>query len=258
MEQFLPLLLDLAALLFVIAYIRLSARRGFVRTVVQLVGFFVSLFLANALSGVAATYVFEQFIRQGLTDKISEQILSSGSAAGFLQSLSAVLESIPSYLLNALEFAGLPADLTLPSLTGSVEQLAVGIVDQTVGPTCIALFSTVFFLLFFSLLMFLTRMVARGFTGLRHIPIVGPINSVLGGCVGAVEGVLYLYLIVTIASLVLALTGDRIPYLNRETLENTWLLRLFLEKNALGSLPVPDFSGYAAIGQEFLQSIVGH
>ncbi len=99
--------------------------------------------------------------------------------------------------------------------------------------------------------MFLTRTVARCFTGLRHVPIVGPLNSVLGGCVGAIEGVLYLYLIVAVVSLILALSGDSIPYLNRQTLENTWFLRLFLEKNALGSLPVPDFSGYAAVGQAF-------
>ena len=90
-----------------------------------------------------------------------------------------------------------------------------------------------------------------------YIPIVGPLNSVLGGCVGAVEGVLYLYLMVAIASLVLALTGDSIPYLNRQTLESTWILRLFLEKSALGALPAPDFSGYIAIGQAFLQSITG-
>lgn len=217
--------------------------------------FFISLFLANTLSSVVAEYTFTNFIQQGLTDKISEQIASSGSADGFLQTLAAVLESIPSYLLNALEFAGLPADLTLPSALNSVEQLAADIVEQTIGPTCIALFSTIFFLLFFSLFMFLTRTVSRCFTGLRHVPIVGPLNSVLGGCVGAIEGVLYLYLIVAVVCLILALSGDSIPYLNRQTLENTWFLRLFLEKNALGSLPVPDFSGYAAVGQAFLQSM---
>lgn len=84
MEKFLPFFLDLAAVLFVIGYIRSAARRGFVRTVVQLIGFFISLFLANTLSGVAAEYTFSHFIQQGLTDKISEQIVSSGSADGFL------------------------------------------------------------------------------------------------------------------------------------------------------------------------------
>ena len=34
MEKFLPFFLDLAAVLFVIGYIRSAARRGFVRTVV--------------------------------------------------------------------------------------------------------------------------------------------------------------------------------------------------------------------------------
>ncbi len=249
--------MDLLAVLFVVGYIRSSARRGFVRTAVQLVGFFISLFLANALSGAAASYTFEHFIKEGLTDKISEQILSVGSAGDFLQALEAALESIPAYLLRVLEFAGLSAEIALPSVAGSAEQLAGNLVEQTIGPTCIALFSTIFFLLFFSLFRFLTRAISRCFTGIRRIPIVGPLNSILGGFVGAVEGILYLYLIVAIASVILALTGDSIPYFNRQTLENTWILRIFLEKNALGSLPVPDFSGLISTGQAFLQSFMG-
>ncbi len=112
--------------MFVIGYIRSAARRGFCTAQqYSLIGFFFPCFLANTLSSVVAEYTFTNFIQQGLTDKISEQIASSGSADGVLQTLAAVLESIPSYLLNALEFAGLPADLTLlPSALNSVEQLA--------------------------------------------------------------------------------------------------------------------------------------
>ena len=46
MEKFLPFFLDLAAVLFVIGYIRSAARRGFVRTVVQLIGFLLALLIA--------------------------------------------------------------------------------------------------------------------------------------------------------------------------------------------------------------------
>ena len=239
MEKALPLLLDLAAVLFVAASVRAAARRGFVRTVVQLVGFFVSMFLANLIAGPAAEYAFGRFIRQPLLEKVTEQLSQTGSADAFLQSLAAVLESIPAYLKNAMEFAGLPADWTIPSASGGIEQVAGQIVDETIAPTCIALITTIFFLLLFSLFMFLTRMAARCFTGLRNVPIVGTLNTFLGGCVGAVEGVLYLYLAVTTVSLVLALTGDSIPFLNRQTLESTWLIRLLLEQSALGALSAP-------------------
>ena len=97
MERILPLFLDLAAVLFVIGYIlvrRLAA--ALYAQQYSWIGFFISLFLANTLSSVVAEYTFTNFIQQGLTDKISEQIASSGSADGFLQTLAAVLESIPS------------------------------------------------------------------------------------------------------------------------------------------------------------------
>lgn len=94
-----------------------------------------------------------------------------------------------------------------------------------------AFFHHLFFVVFFTFHVF-NPYRCPVFYRTSAIPIVGPLNSVLGGCVGAVEGVLYLYLMVAIASLVLALTGDSIPYLNRQTLESTWILRLFLEKSA--------------------------
>ncbi len=49
--------------------------------------------------------------------------------------------------------------------------------------------------------MFLTRTVARCFTGLRHVPIVGPQFSFGEAVSGAIEGVLYLYLIVAVVSI---------------------------------------------------------
>lgn len=90
--------------------------------------------------------------------------------------------------------------------------------------------------------MFLTRIVARCFTGLRHIPIVGPLNSVLGGCVGAVEGVLYLYLMVAIASLVLALTAIA-PYLTGGHWKHL-VLRLFYKKCLRGAADAGFFGIY--------------
>lgn len=257
MTQVIPLLLDLAAIVFVIVYIKRSARRGFIRMVVQLVGFFASILLANALSGPAAEYIFQNFMRERLVENVTQKIASAGSVNTFLQSLAALLESIPAFLVNTMEFAGFDSSAALSALTGSVEQLSVNVVDTAIKPTCVALFSAICFLVLFSLFMFLTRMVARCFTSIRHIPLVGTVNSLLGGIVGGVEGIFTLYLIVMVLSVLMAISGDSIPILNRETIESTWLLRFMMEKNALGKLTVPDFFHLSAMIQTFYRGFTG-
>lgn len=235
MSAFMPLLLDVLAVVLVVSYIRRAWHKGFVRTVIQLAGFFVSLICANFFSKVAAEYTFEYFVREKLVAKVFEQVSSMGDTAGFLASMEQALQDVPQVLLNAMKYAGI-ADFSVPDPSESIGELARQLVDQTVGPTCMALLTTIFFLILFSLFMFFTRNLAKVFMGLRHVPLVGPVNSFLGGCVGAVEGVAYLYVIVTVVTLVLALVGDEFPYLTREMLEQTYLIRLLMGQSALGGV----------------------
>ena len=254
MNELIPLGLDLLAVVLVICYIRRAWRKGFVRTIISLAGFFVSLIAANFISKVAAEYTFNYLIREKLVSKVFEQIAAAGDATGFLSSMELALAEVPQVLLNAMKFAGI-ADFTIPDPSESMGELARQLVDQTVGPTCVSLLTTIFFLLSFSLFMFLTRNLSKAFVGLRRVPLVGPVNSFLGGCVGAVEGVAYLYVIVSVLTLFLALMGDNFPYLTRDMLEQTHLISLLLGHSSLGEVGQSLMAGAESMGGEIANLI---
>ncbi len=238
MEKVVPLLYDLAAVFLVIACVRTCARRGFVRTFISLVGFVIALILARAISNFAGEYIFSNFVQQKLTEEISGQILSTGSVEQFARAVRQAFDQIPQFLRDTLQLAGLDEGSFVFS-AGGIEDLAGKIVEETMGPLCIAFISTLLFLVLFWLFSFVIRLLSRSFGHLRQIPLIGPLNAFLGGLVGVAEAFIYLKLIVSLISLILTFTGDRIPFFNRQIIEDTWILRLFFERDSLGTILSP-------------------
>lgn len=251
--QITSIVLDILAVVFALVVAKIAARQGFIRTIVRLVGFVLSLVFANVLSKYVSEFVFKEYVRNSLVQNITEQIASHPTVESFLAGLEAFFDSIPALLLNALEYAGVNFTQSIDSVPANIEQVATTVVDSAVAPTLIALFATGFFFLFFALFRFLFKILARSLTAtIRHIPLVGTANTILGGCVGLVEGVLYLYLVVMIMSFVMALTGDSLPVINTKTLEETWILSIFLKNNPLGSLILFQFQSLREGTEAFL------
>lgn len=53
MEQYVPILLDVLVVVVIISMVKASARRGFVRTVIQFAGYLVSLGISSVVSRMA-------------------------------------------------------------------------------------------------------------------------------------------------------------------------------------------------------------
>ena len=57
MEQYVPILLDVLVLVVIISMVKASARRGFVRTVIQFAGYLVSLGISSVVRWKAVIFV---------------------------------------------------------------------------------------------------------------------------------------------------------------------------------------------------------
>ena len=74
MEQYVPILLDVLVVVVIISMVKSSARRGFVRTVIQFAGYLVSLGISSVASRMAAIFVYSSFVREGIVDLIARNI----------------------------------------------------------------------------------------------------------------------------------------------------------------------------------------
>ncbi|MDD2955874.1 MAG: CvpA family protein [Oscillospiraceae bacterium] len=235
MDAYLPILYDLLALLVLILMIRQGARRGFARTVVSFLGFFIAAALAGAFAQAAAPALFERFIRPGLVERAAACAQEFWQGGQWRELAEGFLKELAPAVTNALSFGGLDLSVVegLAAETGA--QAARELVDQVFAKPCVMLISSILFLLAFGELLFVVRQLAKALKEVNRIPLIGPVNALLGGVVGALEGALTVYLAVLALSLLMALTGDALPFISRKTVEGTWLLRYFFVYDPFGA-----------------------
>ena len=105
-------ILDGAAILLVLLAVFIGYRRGFVRSLIQLVGLVAAVIVAAALSTGIASLIFDQFIGEGLTQTVASKIQTADTAAA-AQSVQQALEELPGPIYNALvQYAVLPKRLS--------------------------------------------------------------------------------------------------------------------------------------------------
>lgn len=75
---------------------------------------------------------------------------------------------------------------------------------------------------------------------LKKIPLVGTVNTVLGGVVGLLFGFLYAYLAVSLCAIIIEATKNNpLSWMNASIIEKTWLVKLVYRFNLLTLFPMP-------------------
>lgn len=220
-------LLDGAVILIFLLAIFIGYRRGFVKAAIRLVGCVLALVVAACLSKPIAGGVFDAFMAEPIEQMISSQIGTTDEQA-VQDALTSVLEQLPQPVVNALSSIGLgtPEEITQQvhsALGGSVSQLSGQIVTLVVRPMAVFLFSGLFFLILFIICMILVGILTSIINKAFQIPVFKQVNGVLGAVVGVVEGVLLVFVGVTIITLVSRIS-DSSAAINRDVVEDTLIV----------------------------------
>jgi len=220
------LIFDLIALALIIIMVAVSAKKGFLSGVVSFIGWIVSAFVAKAFCTVVADYVYNGLIQ----DKIYNAVLSA------LENYTPSLSSSYSEL-----FASLPE--SLQSILGSVdpellnsafsdplrtsETVALQLTQDVVGPVVMTMLIALSFIVIFLLCMLIVKLLAGLFKGVKKIPVIGPINTFLGGVIGAIEAVIILYLVKITIEFVTTAAGGNLFGLTFADFSSSYIFQFF-------------------------------
>ena len=91
----LGLVLDFAFFAVLLVCIIVAAKRGFVLSLMELVGFFLAGACALSLSGLIAPEIYDRFFAQQVTQAIAARLPDLSGAATAAQQAHAALESLP-------------------------------------------------------------------------------------------------------------------------------------------------------------------
>ena len=204
------------------------ARKGFLASVVQLMGSLLSLLGAKQLSAACAGWVFEHMLAGGFRTQIAASI-----AAGGAVDLSGIAEKYAGFLPASFRASIVAAcERSIGAvLADNAVVLADSIVEKVLQPLLTPVITLVLFFLLYALLRMLVSLIVTVMGLVNKLPVVGTVNRGLGWLVGAGTAMLDIYLVLCVVWGVIVITGGSLSVLNDTVLSGSLYYKLFNQFN---------------------------
>ena len=224
------ILLDLIIVAFVAIYVFISARRGFVKTAIEFVGFALSIYLAFTIGGGISNSIYEKTIEPAV---VNTAVNAVGETAGdgVDDAVDSTWNSLPEYVTKLAD----NFDITPDTLRETIKDAAIGtnqvapIAKQAsasiLKPIVVPLIQTAVGVIIFVVLMFLVKLLAKVINRLFNIPIVGGLNKTLGAVLGFGKGVLVAAVVVIVINTIVSFSVDGFLFFTAENIENSMIFK---------------------------------
>lgn len=193
------MVIDILLICIFLAAVLVAAKKGIVRTVLDIAAFVLTVLLAAQIASPIAKTLYSSCMSDRIEAKI-EETLTTGEAATNTKKAAAVLESVPGFVKGYLEKSGINADTLAQKIASGQagKDTASYLETELAQPICEAVLTGILFLLFCAVLGGLLQWVAGGIAKLFKLPIVKTANAALGAVFGALKGAVLVYIAVAL------------------------------------------------------------
>lgn len=221
-------IIDIALLVVLVLTVIQYWGKGLLAGLCELLGNVFAAVGAYVFAGRVSGELFDNFLKSGMVEKVSESINQTAGAVRASEVVEAIFSFLPQNLVNTLWEK---ADQLIEVSQGTAGEAAAQLVDTVIAPVVVPLISIAVFFVFFILArMFISLLVAT-LTNINKVPIVGGANRLLGALVGFVSGGISVYLLTCVLGAIVLVTAGGIPFLGLDTLRESFFCGLFWTYN---------------------------
>lgn len=219
------IVLDLIVLGIILLCILISARKGFVKVLVETVGFIAAIVIAFSVSSPLADLAYDKVIEPPI---IEAAVNSAGENAE-----QEAKNALPGFIDNESSFgSSVVNDFTQSikqNISAGTETAVKSASQQIVKPVAVKILSLLFSVILILVLMIVVKFLARLLNKMFSFSIVGKLNRALGGLVGVFKGVGFAMIFCMLISLLLSFTGKPFLIFSQENINNTYLFKFLTE-----------------------------
>ena len=200
------------------------ARKGFLASVVQMLGNLFSLTGARVFSGWAAGQVFENFLAGSFRDQIAASI-----SAGGVVDLSGIAQKYAGFLPETFRLSIVEAcERSISAiLSDNAVVLADVIVQKVLAPLLTPVISLVLFFVAYALLRMAVSLLVTVLGLVNKLPVVGMVNRWLGWAAGGIASLLDIYLVLCVLWAFIVITGGNLTVLNDTVMSSSLYYKVF-------------------------------
>ncbi len=229
----LGIVLDLIILAIIAVFAFLSAKRGFVRTLIELAGFVLAIVIANSVSPVISEGVYNKMIEPAIVKSV-EEIDVGDTPIGSIAEIPD--DIIPEFITN---IAG--DNFNLQTFTDKVnENISNGTTaavttasQEIVKPIVTNILNIVFTLIIAVVLLFLVGILAKFINKLFSLSIIGKLNKILGAVLGMLKGGIISSVFATAISLLITVLPNGFLIFTADAIASSVIFKLLSFTNLL-------------------------
>ncbi len=219
-------LIDGILLIIVALFVITSAKRGFVRVVVEAVGIVAAVIFTLTVCTPLSIATYDKIIEPPIVNAASEQMHDTVE-----ETVDNIVEKLPDFLQSYIESSGI-ADQIVSENKGEIsvtaEEYIAEISQNSIKPVTVKILSTIYSVIIFTLSFIIIKVLANLLNKTFSFSIIGKLNSTLGGLCGLVKGVAFVFLICCVIKFLLPITDNGIWIFNAQNIEQTHIFRFLI------------------------------
>ncbi len=222
------IVLDLIVIAIIILMALISAKRGFVRVAVEVVGFVAAIILSLSLSVSLADVTYQKVIEPAIVSSVESATTDSTSTAA-----DNAWNSLPEFIKKNADKLGISKDSVTQGITenigNSATEIVTSISQNTIKPMAVGILKMLYAVILMLVLIIVVKFLARVINRLFSFSLVGKVNKILGGAFGAVKGIIIAWLFCAVITLLVSFTKNGIWIFNAENIENTIIFKFLTD-----------------------------
>lgn len=226
---------DVILVAIVALIIALSAKKGFTASLLSTVSVVLSGFLSYKFTEPVSEFIYSSFLRGKIEEKFTEVLSSLSTDVSFNGKINAMLGALPKGYVDVAQAFGLNVNSAIENSmqldVTSNEQLIQLLIDNIAGYVVTAIVQLVVFLALFILLAIVFKFVSKLLNKIvEKLPVVGKANSILGGVLGFVKAVVFVFVTCTV---ICVLVNSTDIGLLKDFVSSSYIYRFVLDYNPL-------------------------
>ena len=200
------IILDIIIIGIILVMTFLAAKRGFVLTVAEVAGVVAAAFIAVSLGSAAADMIYDKFLGPKLVSATEDAAYSTTQ-----ELVDAAWGGLPDFISDNADALGISKDKINESIDNTGREDAKKAIekafDANIRPTVVRITGMACSSVFFVVLAFIARWLARLLNKIFSFSVVGKLNRFLGGITGLLEGGAISIILCVIVGMIASLNG---------------------------------------------------
>lgn len=212
--------LDIILVLIVLICIFLAVKKGFVRSLIEVVGYILAIVIAFSVSGMAADYIYDNIIGEKVVETISAAVEENSEAA---------LEALPDYITVLLDKTNFNLEALLSNGNENAVNVAQQVSDNMLKPLVVGILKTIISVVIFLILMIVVKLLAKVMNSLFTGAVLGTANKILGVSLGLVKGLVFATVFCMIVYFITTISNTEFLIFTNDAINESFLTKNVIE-----------------------------